>query len=342
MKTRKREHEELPWASFSDALSGMLFVFVLTTFWFAFQLAQATKEQRAATQALTQADERARDLVATLDDNDNERPGKLTDCLTNGADGSPIEKAEWERQSARVSLYLPSAVEWFPSCSADLGADQRRAADRVRACIDRVLIPELDTYNVRVFLEGHTDALPVRGCGLALPSNWELSAARAATVTRAVLCEGDDQRICTDREIAIRLAKQVAESKLQVLPVGMADTKPAWRAICGMMPLTSSDKAVCEALNADPSFGPASLMVLQREVAGGVLSANCSTALPAMDDEGRSNVARLLTRWANQCPQGSTARDLEKGRLGRLRRVDLRIEVEARLLEDRPPEAQDD
>ena len=36
-----RHEPETPWASFSDVLSRMLFVFVITTFWFAWRLAMA-------------------------------------------------------------------------------------------------------------------------------------------------------------------------------------------------------------------------------------------------------------------------------------------------------------
>lgn len=39
-----RHEPETPWASFSDVLSGMLFVFVITTFWFAWRLAMAERE----------------------------------------------------------------------------------------------------------------------------------------------------------------------------------------------------------------------------------------------------------------------------------------------------------
>ena len=55
-----------------------------------------------------------------------------------------------------------------------------------------------------VRIEGHTDDLPIRN--MIYPSNWELSAARAANVVRALIKSG------------------VTESRLAA--VGYADTHP--------------------------------------------------------------------------------------------------------------------
>jgi chemotaxis protein MotB len=51
-----------------------------------------------------------------------------------------------------------------------------------------IAIKEMDIKNYRVEVEGHTDNVPVSGRRYA--NNWELSAMRAATVTRALITDG--------------------------------------------------------------------------------------------------------------------------------------------------------
>ncbi|GHD61868.1 hypothetical protein GCM10017083_49830 [Thalassobaculum fulvum] len=84
----------------------------------------------------------------------------------------------------------------FESASAELDALGRTTVGKVT--------PVLRYLEVPVVVEGHTDSRPIRS-GL-YPSNWELSAARAAAVVRALI----DERIPPDRLRA----------------VGYADTRP--------------------------------------------------------------------------------------------------------------------
>jgi chemotaxis protein MotB len=71
----------------------------------------------------------------------------------------------------------------FPSGAAELLPAARQPLEEVRKVIERF------PYPVRV--EGHTDNLPVRRKA-PFPSNWELSAARAASVVRLFQEEGID------------------------------------------------------------------------------------------------------------------------------------------------------
>ena len=64
---------------------------------------------------------------------------------------------------------------------AALLADARDALERVARMISRI-------GNCRVVVSGHTDDLPIRT--RAFPSNWELSAARAASVAKALSANG--------------------------------------------------------------------------------------------------------------------------------------------------------
>jgi chemotaxis protein MotB len=67
----------------------------------------------------------------------------------------------------------------------DLGRADLR--DQARDLLDR-LGPILRRYPGTIWVEGHTDDLPIQSA--AYPSNWELSAARAGNVVRALVASG--------------------------------------------------------------------------------------------------------------------------------------------------------
>jgi flagellar motor protein MotB len=320
--SRKRHAPELPWASFADALSGMLFIFVITSFWFAIQLKQAgtkaTADQNLATaelknaktqwgeattkakeeakkanektQVLTSARQRAYELT--------EKGGPLVQCLESdrGA-GAKLDTAP-QPNEARVSLYLPGAVPWFDSNSATLKTAQKAATTRVRGCIQAIIRRDLrEKYDVLVYLEGHTDNVPINGeAEEGGESNWELSGRRAAAVVRELLSDED-------------LAGAVGRNDLRIMAVGMAFLKPAWQRLCqdkGPHWIKDDDK-VCAELkrleNAD--YGP--LMKVP----------TCpNQAAPQATSEG-------LIHWANRC----FGDDHADARRALLRRVDLRIEL---------------
>ena len=84
----------------------------------------------------------------------------------------------------------------------DLGKTELRP--EARPFLDR-LVPVLARFPGRIWIEGHTDDLPIQTP--VYPSNWELSSARAANVVRALIGSG--------KLSAARLAA-----------VGYADTRP--------------------------------------------------------------------------------------------------------------------
>ena len=325
----KRRHGEPPWASFADALSGVLFVFILTTCWFAWQLAEATKKQEEATKQQEAERERlegyreeARKLVGS-----EATPGALTRCLQD----DPSLIAVPQRADARILLYL-RGVEWFGLGSAELRPDQLPAAMAIRACLEDVLVRqavslELDRDNVVVFFEGHTDALLAREGFL---SNWELSAARAAAVLRVAL-DGTDQALGG----SAALLERIGQGRLQLLPVGLGDTRPAWERLCGSDALgtlgDALDGELCAALP-------------WREGEGQTTSVRLAAVAQALDryptawtnvklDCAASEAQRFtastpnqkLVFWANRCPEGATDNDQRRGLF---RRVDLRIEID--------------
>lgn len=95
----------------------------------------------------------------------------------------------------RISLDIGAAA-LFPSGQAELTEDGRRMLGQ--------LAPALRQAPGDIAVEGHTDATPI--ATLRFPSNWELSAARAAVVVRALADAG------------------VAAERLSA--VGYADTRP--------------------------------------------------------------------------------------------------------------------
>ena len=318
-RARNRETEETPWASFSDALSGILFVFVITTFWFALRLAVETNKAQQTTErlerdisTLKKAADEAKDLVERRDGT----LGMLASCLNE----SEYLRAEPERESARVSLYLHGedptiSVKWFEPCQATLGQRQERATIDMRGCVEKVLQHESDRYDVRIFLEGHTDAVAVSNCGDGLVSNWELSGARAAAVTRAVL--GVGQRVDSSPVVT----EAVDAHRLQLLAVGLADTRPAWGALCARPArLTDLDRSICSSLDAGDAAA------VSAALANPAVEA-CPVPQGSDSCSGSSDAARLC-RWANWCADVDSTVD---DRRGLLRRVDLRVELEPRV-----------
>jgi len=188
------------------------------------------------------------------------------------------------------------------------------AVDKVRMCVSTILVPMDQDYRVKVMLEGHTDARPVAGaCRQQFPSNWELSGARAAAVTRAVL---DGGPAGSGGENSVRAELEAGD--LQVLAVGMGDTVAAWKAICRAPGGDPMDMGVCRVM-ADHAADPVGAAQEMR----GMDFSMCPSDTP-----GATALQPLLRTWANWC--GSPGRAEEKRR--RLRRVDLRIELEPRAM----------
>lgn len=80
----------------------------------------------------------------------------------------------------RIGIDIGAAI-LFPAGQAELSDDGRRLLGK--------LIPALTAAPGDVMVEGHADVVPLTGGG-RYPSNWELSAARAAAVVRALIALG--------------------------------------------------------------------------------------------------------------------------------------------------------
>lgn len=108
------------------------------------------------------------------------------------AAGAAAQGLEIDRQPDRLVLRLPESI------SFDLGrAEIKPAMLRTLGGLAAVLAARRD---MAVVVSGHTDDLPINTPQFA--SNWELSAARAAAVARALIAQGQDESRLTIRGLA--------------------------------------------------------------------------------------------------------------------------------------------
>lgn len=82
-------------------------------------------------------------------------------------------------QKGQINLQIPDSI-LFPAGAAELSADGVPVLDRIAELLKR------SPYAISI--EGHTDNIPIRTP--RFPSNWELSASRAAAVLRYLIERG--------------------------------------------------------------------------------------------------------------------------------------------------------
>ncbi len=321
--------EDVPWASFADALTGLLFVFILLALSFAYQLQQATaKAEDELERQLGQA-KRAQKIASDLVNTDPEADRKkysVAKCLEEKFSGSESFRLRptATEEEARLSLYLDgtsetiSTVRWFESGKARLPGHPCEVARAIGPCIEDALQhPDLenkdDNFLLRVFVEGHTDVEPVKN-GVFV-TNWELSGARAAAVVRAFLVPPGNQRSqsdCSANHDVSRLESSIAEGRLDVVAVGLAERRPAWKRLCEVSP-----DGVCDCLKQGAGRTQDCAADLKKDAEGSEYD------LPA-------TVADQLIAWANRDDKADP-----DARRRLQRRVDLRFEVTPRHLDVR-------
>jgi len=103
---------------------------------------------------------RARQELEALRESERRRP-----------EGSVLTRVHEERRGVVLSL---ASTELFPVGEATIREDQARLLDSIA--------PILAASDRPLWIEGHTDDRPIRND--RYPSNWELSAARAAAIAR--------------------------------------------------------------------------------------------------------------------------------------------------------------
>lgn len=335
--SRAPEHpeERVPWASFADALTGLLFVFILLALSFAWQLkqveaqaAQKLAERQVQVEQAKRAMRLARELVGT---GQAAKAHSVAVCLEDKSRDLADGQGVWLQPSANESdaslaLYLFSdamlttTIQWFDSGQATLSDRPEAIARQIGPCIEQALShPDFqDEFMLRVFVEGHTDFEPLRGQVRQFETNWELSGARAAAVVRVLVdpeCSGVQPDDCDASPK--KLKEATAAGQLDIIAAGLADRRPAWHRICEQ---EGGDDAVCTCLQAN-----------------GGKARECDAVLKdymrANGIEGPDTSLDRLVAWANhevdpfQGPQSRTAGAGRQTRKSMQRRVDLRFEV---------------
>lgn len=320
MRRREEEAEaeaESPFQSFTDAITAMLFIFMVTTFAVMISLRRAQAVEQQEIDRLTGADRASGELLAGV-----------AACMKQVSGLKPVV----DEGARTLAMYIEvdeAVVEWFGVCSPSIARSADPVVDQVRACLAAEVPSLTRDYAVSLTLEGHTDGrAPSGSCAQSYPSNWELSGARAGAVLRRLMCEDGSCDGDGAREQARSLQDLASQrDDLQLIAAGRASSVPAWRALCdpnwpGARVDQRLDATVCARL----PEATAGDVALQQEVVDAVVE-----ALDPRRTHARS-FDQALALWANppSCTAGS-ARGCD-ARLGRLRRVDLRVNLQPKLV----------
>ncbi len=151
------------WAIFGDLMSALVGVFVLILVWvlgYQVELAQSLQQEVVRREA------------------EQERRMVLEEALA-----APLASGRITLRDGRIGI---SGSVLFALNSHQLQAGGRELL--------RSLVPPLQLYlgeqNELLMVSGFTDDLPIQAGNLNYQDNWELSAQRALTVTRALIEEG--------------------------------------------------------------------------------------------------------------------------------------------------------
>lgn len=151
------------WAIFGDLMSGLLGVFVLLLVW-------VMGYQLELTQSLEQEIEKR--------EAEQERRIALEEALAD-----PLSNGRITFTNGRIGI---SGSVLFASNSSQLQSEGRDLL--------RILVAPLSVYlNERdqlLMISGFTDDMPIQKGNRNFDDNWDLSAARALTVTRTLITEG--------------------------------------------------------------------------------------------------------------------------------------------------------
>jgi flagellar motor protein MotB len=151
------------WAIFGDLMSGLVGVFVLLLIWalgFQLELAQSLKIETAKRQV------------------EEQRRMALEQALAE-----PLQKGRVTLENGRIGI---SGSVLF-AVNSDQLQTEGRALLRSLVTPLKVFLGERDQM---LMISGFTDDRPIRVDNRSFTDNWELSAQRALTVTRALVEEG--------------------------------------------------------------------------------------------------------------------------------------------------------
>lgn len=173
--------EETVWISFSDLMTALLAIFMLAAVALVFSLAQ---EEDALASALSDAEEaKARGdrfdaMLSTLGTAEQVR----AEMVSEVREALAARGIHVEVDASSSVLHIPADLLGFDPGSSEIPPQQRTNALILGEAIAQVLLQD-DRYTLldTVFVEGHTDDLPMEGL---YGGNWGLSANRAISLWR--------------------------------------------------------------------------------------------------------------------------------------------------------------
>lgn len=201
-------------ASVSDLMSGLLFVFIITlaVFVIEFQLASVSTEAEREVledkvEDLTNARTLRRELLADIEQQLDERGVRVEVDLEHGILRLTEETVRFRAGSASLDELPRTNLRIIGQVLAALLPCYTVAPPAALRC-DLDAAGKLEA----VFIEGHTDSMPVRGKGY---SNWELSSQRAINAY---------QFLASEVPVLAGLGNQRGEALISV--AGYAATRP--------------------------------------------------------------------------------------------------------------------
>lgn len=334
--------EEIPWISFSDTAFALLFIFIISSFYFMIELKKSKNELDKQTKEQQEKKDEAKRKIKQIENAEKNGDQFLEDielCFQE-KDQNQRYITDVNKKENTLSIFIESqnsqsgskyikTIEWFEIGNAVPTSGGVGALKFLRNCMQNHINDLIvkNNYNVLLTLEGHTDAQIIKGAlSKRYPSNWELSGARAAAGLRRLLCLDDN---CSNQEQqdSQNLLKAMNQSNnLQIIAAGRADTKPAWKALCTNLSKLSFDpvfdQKICDLLNStnDISFDTTKKNITK-------------VIKKRYQKEDIKGYNRALTTWANAPECFDHFDQICKERFRKLRRVDVRIRVSPNTLE---------
>jgi chemotaxis protein MotB len=181
--TSRPQEEGSYLASVSDLMSGLIFIFIIALVTFALGLREEEQQRRDEVERLQGATKERQRLLESIKD-DLERAGiKVTIAPEQGVLRLgesllfPLGRADLQDRGEQTVARLAHVLLRVLPCYTNVPADMQRGD-----CGERGKAGQLDA----IFVEGHTDDLPIRRL-VGFSDNWDLSSARAKTIFQTLM-----------------------------------------------------------------------------------------------------------------------------------------------------------
>ncbi len=177
--TAAEDHDEGYFASFTDLLIGILFIFIIMLMMFASNYQQKQQKTEEVTKVLTKINETRNIVLKEMQKSLENQGVQVSIDSENGVLRLPesllFESGKWEpKQTGGEAINkLADVLMIYLPCIASADQSLKTSCQE----INLIKEPMLET----VLIEGHTDSKPFR-TETGLDSNWGLSANRSITI----------------------------------------------------------------------------------------------------------------------------------------------------------------